>query len=131
MEFQVFQRRISDSLMRERLLAALSGFFGGLATLLASIGLYGVLAYQTVRRRGEIGHRAILRPLGPREHAAREQTRPAAGEEQVRFHRAVVREHTHELADAAADREVDSGPDRVGGVLARRGRSGLADIDER
>jgi ABC-type antimicrobial peptide transport system permease subunit len=60
MQFQVFQQTISDSLMRERLLAALSGFFGVLAALLASIGLYGVLAYQTVRRRSEIGIRLAL-----------------------------------------------------------------------
>jgi predicted permease len=60
MQFQVFQQRISDSLMRERLLAALSGFFGVLAALLASVGLYGVLAYQTVRRRSEIGIRLAL-----------------------------------------------------------------------
>jgi predicted permease len=60
MQFQVFQQTISDSLMRERLLAVLSGFFGALAALLASIGLYGVLAYQTVRRRSEIGIRLAL-----------------------------------------------------------------------
>jgi predicted permease len=60
MQFQAFQQRISESLMRERLLAALSGFFGGLAALLAIIGLYGVLAYNTVRRRIEIGIRLAL-----------------------------------------------------------------------
>jgi predicted permease len=60
MQFQAFERRISDSLIRERLLAALTGFFGVLAALLASIGLYGVLAYQTVRRRREIGIRLAL-----------------------------------------------------------------------
>jgi predicted permease len=60
MQFQVFQQTISDSLVRERLLAALTGFFGILAALLASIGLYGVLAYQAVRRRGEIGIRLAL-----------------------------------------------------------------------
>src|SRR6185369_4786168 len=60
MQFQVFQQTISASLMRERLLAALTGFFGVLAALLASIGLYGVLAYQTIRRRGEIGIRLAL-----------------------------------------------------------------------
>ncbi|MFN7992295.1 MAG: ABC transporter permease [Bryobacteraceae bacterium] len=60
MQFQVFQQTISDTLVRERLLAALSGFFGVLAALLASIGLYGVLAYQAVRRRGEIGIRLAV-----------------------------------------------------------------------
>ena len=60
MQFQAFERRISDSLMRERLLAALTGFFGVLAALLATIGLYGVLAYNTLRRRNEIGIRMAL-----------------------------------------------------------------------
>jgi predicted permease len=60
MQFEVFQQTISDSLMRERLLAALSGFFGVLASLLASIGLCGVLGYQIVRRRSEIGIRLAL-----------------------------------------------------------------------
>jgi predicted permease len=60
MQFQIFQKTISDSLVRERLLAALCGFFGVLAALLASIGLYGVLAYQTVRRHNEIGIRLAL-----------------------------------------------------------------------
>src|ERR1700692_1411212 len=60
MQFQVLQQRISDSLTRERLLAALSGFFGALAALLATIGLYGVLAYNAVRRRNEIGIRMAV-----------------------------------------------------------------------
>jgi predicted permease len=59
-QFRIFEELISDSLMRERLLAALSGFFGALAAILATIGLYGVLAYKTVRRRNEIGIRVAL-----------------------------------------------------------------------
>jgi predicted permease len=60
MQFHVFRQAISDTLTRERLLAALTGFFGVLGALLASVGLHGVLAYQTVRRRGEIGIRLAL-----------------------------------------------------------------------
>jgi putative ABC transport system permease protein len=59
-EFRVFQTRIEEGLIRERLMAALSGFFGGLAALLATIGLYGVICYIMERRRNEIGIRLAL-----------------------------------------------------------------------
>jgi putative ABC transport system permease protein len=51
---------VDASLVRERLLARLSGFFGLLALLLAALGLYGVTAYSVTRRRTELGIRMAL-----------------------------------------------------------------------
>jgi ABC-type antimicrobial peptide transport system permease subunit len=59
-EFRVFSVQIRESLLRERLMATLSGGFSLLAGLLATLGLYGVIAYMIARRRNEIGLRVAL-----------------------------------------------------------------------
>jgi len=58
--FQWFKTMVEESVLRERLMATLSGFFGVLALLLASIGLYGILSYGVASRTNEIGIRMAL-----------------------------------------------------------------------
>ena len=60
LEFTTMSERVAQSLARDRLLATLAGFFGGLALLLALIGLYGTMSYNVARRKNEIGIRIAL-----------------------------------------------------------------------
>ena len=58
--YTVMSTQLGNSLLRERLMAALSSGFAALAIILAAVGLYGLMAYGVVRRRNEIGIRAAL-----------------------------------------------------------------------
>lgn len=60
LEFRNFETQVDESLLQPRMVALLSAFFGGLALLLAMIGLYGVTAYGVARRQSEIGIRMAL-----------------------------------------------------------------------
>jgi putative ABC transport system permease protein len=58
--FRPYKRALRANTVQERMLAMLSGFFGGLALFLAGLGLYGVMTYAVGRRRTEIGIRMAL-----------------------------------------------------------------------
>jgi ABC-type antimicrobial peptide transport system permease subunit len=59
-DYRAFDAMVREGLLRDRLMATLSGFFGALAALIAALGLYGVMSYLVVRRTNEIGIRMAL-----------------------------------------------------------------------
>lgn len=59
-EMQTLESQLDRTLLTERLIAMMSAGFGALATLLATIGLYGVMAFVVARRTKEIGVRVAL-----------------------------------------------------------------------
>jgi predicted permease len=54
------ESQLDETLLTDRLIAMLSAGFGALATLLASVGLYGVMAFVVARRKKELGIRLAL-----------------------------------------------------------------------
>jgi predicted permease len=57
---KTLEAQLDETLLSDRLIAMLSAGFGLLATLLASIGLYGVMAFVVARRKKELGIRLAL-----------------------------------------------------------------------
>ena len=59
-ELKTLEAQLDETLMTERLIALLSAAFGLLATVLAAVGLYGVMAFVAARRTRELGVRLAL-----------------------------------------------------------------------
>ena len=59
-DVRAFDDTIRNGLLTERLMASLSGLFGALAALIATVGLYGVMSYLVLRQTNEIGVRMAL-----------------------------------------------------------------------
>jgi predicted permease len=59
-DVKTLEGQLDETLLTDRLIATLSAAFGLLATILASVGLYGVMAFVVARRRKELGLRLAL-----------------------------------------------------------------------
>jgi predicted permease len=60
LEIHTLAEEVQNSMASERLTAALASLFGGIATLLVGVGIYGLLTYVVLERRREIGIRLAL-----------------------------------------------------------------------